>query len=54
MKENGALESAAYIMMDFGIELTKHSTEVTDRQGTNKVFSWIKPQVEKLLLFDVI
>jgi len=40
-------------MMDFGLDLAKNSIEVTDRQGTNKVQSWIKPQIEKLLLFDV-
>ena len=53
VKEKECLETAAYTMMDYGIELTSQPFEVSNRLGTLKVESRYKPPIERLLLFEV-
>ena len=52
-KEKEDIENSAFVMMDFGIDLVNHSHTVTDRQGTGKVESRLKPSIERLLMYDV-
>jgi len=51
-REKESLDSAGFIMIDFGIELAQHQTDVLNRQGEVRTHSWTRPQLEKLILFD--
>ena len=52
-REKESLDSAGFIMIDFGIDLAQHQTDVVNRQGEVRSQSWIRPQLEKLILFEV-
>ncbi len=39
-------------MLDFGIDLAQHQMDVLNRSGEVRTHSWLRPQLEKLILFE--
>jgi len=52
-REKIDLETAIYVMIDFGLEILQEGQQVYDREHQAFVVSEYNPHIERLLLFPV-